>query len=815
VGLTLWYLARRHLARRLATTVALALLVALTSGSVMALAAGATRTEDALPRFVERTRPSGDAVVYAQVDEAVPFHADDQSALMALLDDIPVVTEARRATYVIADGVSEDGLRQRLLGAVPIDGHRELVFGSPLLVEGDWPDAGDPLGLAIDEELAARAGLQTGDTYRIAPFTSDQFGPAGEGADVEPAGPGADLRVAAIYRYPDDLQAIDLDQEGIYVDRSSLELTPAYWETFGPDLARYNVGAVVALTAGASIQDLTSALRERIPDRFVVEPGVFAGGGGDAIGGIRRAVELQAHGMRIVAAVTGVTGAALLWMLLGRQAASDRRRDEVLAGLGLGRRARAVMAALEGAAIGVVGAAMGVLLAVLSSGWMPFGLARRAELEPGLDIDAPVLATGTLVAVAVVAAAMAAAAHPGRSRKPRQVTTSRLSRSLAAAGALGPAPEVGLRFALQREPDARSLTVRTAMSGIAVSAAVVIAVAVAGASLALVRDEPERRGAYGDAVVGNLGSPDAAEAAGAVLDANPDVSGYRGESTSFLTFGEEVVFVSAYFDGPGDLAPVIIDGRLPVADDEIALGAVVMNRLGVAIGDTVEVTYSGAPVTLDVVGAALVDDVNGAVGGPGKAGVIAEPALRLLDPARDAITAPTRYVVELVDGVDRAAALDRLRTEFPRAVVTPRLPDDLRNIERLGGLAVLLGVLVCVLGAGAAFIALSGAVRRRRRELAILRTFGFLRRQAALVIAAQATTFAAVGLLLGLPLGLIAGRAIWTGVAERVGIEPVPVVPLGVLAAVVVVTVVVLNAVAAVPARRAARLRPAEILRAE
>jgi hypothetical protein len=45
------------------------------------------------------------------------------------------------------------------------------------------------------------------------------------------------------------------------------------------------------------------------------------------------------------------------------------------------------------------------------------------------------------------------------------------------------------------------------------------------------------------------------------------------------------------------------------------------------------------------------------------------------------------------------------------------------------------------------------SVQRRRRDLAVLKTLGFVRGQVAATIAWQATTFAVVALCLGLPFG--------------------------------------------------------------
>jgi hypothetical protein len=80
-------------------------------------------------------------------------------------------------------------------------------------------------------------------------------------------------------------------------------------------------------------------------------------------------------------------------------------------------------------------------------------------------------------------------------------------------------------------------------------------------------------------------------------------------------------------------------------------------------------------------------------------------------------------------------------------------------------------------------------------------------------VAWQATTLAAVGLVLGVPAGLVIGRSAWAIVARRPGIDDHIPVPWLAIAAAVPAAFVVANLIAAVPGRRAARIRPAVVLR--
>jgi hypothetical protein len=131
----------------------------------------------------------------------------------------------------------------------------------------------------------------------------------------------------------------------------------------------------------------------------------------------------------------------------------------------------------------------------------------------------------------------------------------------------------------------------------------------------------------------------------------------------------------------------------------------------------------------------------------------------------------------------------------------------------LGG-AAALALLLALLATGTVAHTLITSVRRRRRELAILKTVGFVTRQVRATVAWQATAIAASSLIIGLPLGIAAGRWAWMLLASQFAIEPVPVIsPLVLLAFPAVL--VLANVVAAFPAQAAARTRPAVVLRAE
>jgi ABC-type antimicrobial peptide transport system permease subunit len=94
----------------------------------------------------------------------------------------------------------------------------------------------------------------------------------------------------------------------------------------------------------------------------------------------------------------------------------------------------------------------------------------------------------------------------------------------------------------------------------------------------------------------------------------------------------------------------------------------------------------------------------------------------------------------------------------------------------------------------------------------VLRTLGLLDRQLSALVRWEASTFAAIGLVLGIPLGLLAGRVVWHQVAAGIGVDTTPTTPTPALVLIAVVTFIVALVAAAVPAHRARHVRPATTL---
>ena len=88
-------------------------------------------------------------------------------------------------------------------------------------------------------------------------------------------------------------------------------------------------------------------------------------------------------------------------------------------------------------------------------------------------------------------------------------------------------------------------------------------------------------------------------------------------------------------------------------------------------------------------------------------------------------------------------------------------PAEIVNYKTIGLTPTFL-VSGLALGAIVALaLTLLASVRQRRRDLALLKTVGFVRRQLAAAVAWQATVAAVVGIAVGIPLGIVTGRWLW------------------------------------------------------
>jgi ABC-type antimicrobial peptide transport system permease subunit len=188
--------------------------------------------------------------------------------------------------------------------------------------------------------------------------------------------------------------------------------------------------------------------------------------------------------------------------------------------------------------------------------------------------------------------------------------------------------------------------------------------------------------------------------------------------------------------------------------------------------------------------------------------------------APDRAFAPNAIFVRLRAGANPATALAALRKAVAAkngdgSVVSVQRPAEIVNYRSMGSTASLLGAALAVAAVSALVLTLMASVRRRRRDLALLKALGFTRRQVAAAVAWQSTIAVGLGVVIGIPLGIVAGRGLWDLFAHELHVIDRPSVPALSLLVVAAGALVLANIVAAVPGRQAARTPAALVLQSE
>jgi putative ABC transport system permease protein len=249
------------------------------------------------------------------------------------------------------------------------------------------------------------------------------------------------------------------------------------------------------------------------------------------------------------------------------------------------------------------------------------------------------------------------------------------------------------------------------------------------------------------------------------------------------------------------------------------------------VGETVTVTSGGLvpPAALRIVGTAALP-VLGSNGGPhlemGTGAILPWRYIPAPDrnPFDNPLTGPNVIFVRLRPGADPVAArraLDHVAAVTSNTanfgdVVTPVLrPAEIVNYRSLGSVPLYLGAGLAAGSVAALALTLLASVRRRRRDLALLKTLGFTRRQFEATIAWQATIAMVVGAVVGIPVGIALGRWLWDLFAADIHAVPLPVVPGLTVALIALGSVVLANLVAVVPGRMAANTSVTGMLSSE
>jgi ABC-type antimicrobial peptide transport system permease subunit len=277
------------------------------------------------------------------------------------------------------------------------------------------------------------------------------------------------------------------------------------------------------------------------------------------------------------------------------------------------------------------------------------------------------------------------------------------------------------------------------------------------------------------------------------------------------------------------VAPPILSGHSLSKSDEVVLGSTTLAELHKHVGDTVTLSNGvSKPSTLLIVGTATMPAIEDGLGmGSGAWVATSDFPTSLLNLQDAPIFGPNAILVRTRPGVTAAAAhrsLDKVNREInavPKdgglagGVVTVLRPVEIVNFHSMGTTPTVFSACLALGAIAALGFTLGASVRRRRRDLALLKALGFTQRQLASSIASQATVAAVFGAVFGIPIGIFIGRQLWFIFARSIDAVPDPSIPVWSIVFVGVGTILFANVVAAIPGRIAARTSTALVLRTE
>jgi ABC-type lipoprotein release transport system permease subunit len=821
----IWLRFRSELRTRGRAWLGLALLVGITSGAALTFIAGARRTDTSYARFLDVHDAYDVMVVNYREDETAVFDFDE-------LEQLPQVADSARAiyeyfTFSAANLVSEDG---RIGTEI-----NEFKFLDGRAFDPDEPE------MVVSFALAEEHDVEVGDQIEVVPHALVKLLEAGdiEGiteqfTDITPEdieatqrfleqAPGGKVEVVGIEAAPGEFPP------QFTFNRPLVHLSPALM----PFDELEHSALLVRLHGGSdAVDDFIAELEQRsdgLPLQVIVQR--------DHAAAVERSIHFQAVALWLLAGLTAVAGALILGQLLARLVYLESTDHPMLRALGMGAHERVFLGVLRGAAIGSVGAAIGTTGALVASRWFPTGLARTAEPDPGFDVDFIVLMGGAaLTALVVAALSLWPAWRAARLTDGAQnvaVLGSRLTRVVGRGQVPVPAA-MGLRMALEPGRGRTALPARTTLASVTLGIAALTAALTFGASLAHLLDTPRLYGVTWDLeIVTGEGTGIGSEGV-EFLRHDDRVEAVAVGSANFsegITVGDRRVDAMVLEATSGGISPPVLEGHAPRAADEIALGARTLRGVDAEIGDVIDVRIPGGDdtVPMTIVGTAVFPTVSEHTQ-LGQGALVTPDGATTLEPldadgSDDVAALEDEFgvILNLRPGVDPDALVEDLAAELELQedegeTLLPNegaRPTDIVNFGRVERMPFVLGgVLAVVAGATLAHLLIS-AVVRRRRDLALLKTMGFVRRQVAAVVASQATTVAFVGILVGVPVGVALGRWVWGLMADNLGVVSEPRVPVAALLVVVVGAILVANAIAFVPGRLAARTHPATDLRPE
>ncbi|SOD89951.1 FtsX-like permease family protein [Streptomyces sp. Ag109_G2-15] len=278
----------------------------------------------------------------------------------------------------------------------------------------------------------------------------------------------------------------------------------------------------------------------------------------------------------------------------------------------------------------------------------------------------------------------------------------------------------------------------------------------------------------------------------------------RSDEEALLVGSTQVVMCEGR-RGDVPLDSVLIRGRWTHRTGEVVAGTAFLHRTGTHVGDHLRLRKGGREERLTIVGETMLDNDRLVVG--------AWPTVTSLMPD----VKPIAYHVRLREGADQQAYARAVRAADPGLSLQLSGPN---NVTRtIVGSATALTLMLALVSSLGVFNTAVLNTHDRRRDLGMLKSIGMTPRQVTVMTVTSMAVLGAVGSLLGIPLGIVSYELVIPRMAAGVDITlpsyMTDVWHTPTLAGLALAGLVIAVLGAFVPARRAARLTVAEVLRSE
>ncbi|MGP8208315.1 MAG: FtsX-like permease family protein [Acidimicrobiales bacterium] len=826
-----WYRFRRTFERRWGEYLTLVLLIGLVGGLAMGSVAAARRTDSSFSVYWASTNPS-DLVGGTGVLDASAGLKAYEAPIVEAISHLPHVARVESQSGINLLPLQPDGAPEQNVtefspgpgnGYGSVDG---LYFDQDkvAVLAGHMADPDDPDQFMLSEAQAQAMGLHVGAVVRFGIYTNAQIQLRDFGSAAVKPYRVINARLVGIAAFNSVVIADQADQ-GSAPDN-----------LFTPALTRPLLGCCVNYTeSGARLQGGTryvAAVLAEISRAFPKLPLSFSNVAAGVLPKAQRSLKPEAIALGAFGGIVALACLLIGAQLIGRQVRLGADERAILRAVGASP-AQTWGDGLIGifASVGA-GAFLAVIVAVCLSPVAPLGPVRPVYPDPGVNFDWTVLGAGLGALVLVLGATAALVSYRGAPHRAarRALAPEQPSRILAAAGSAGlPAPALtGVRFALVPGHGRTSVPVRSAVVGAVLAVVTLVGTVTFGASLSSLVSHPALYGWNWDYLLGAGGDLPGPKVTG-LLDHDRYVAAWSGVYTGSLNLDGQPVPVLGETPG-ATVAPALLSGHGVRAPDQVVLGALTLAQLHAHLdGTVVESAGAGGPHRLQVVGTATLPAYGGGSVQHLEMGVGAVLAYQLIpliqrNSFNTPLPGPEAALVRLRPGVDRAAAYRSLVTiaqettnpdNFGVSVIGVQRPAEILNYRSLGDTPVFLGAGLAAGALAALALTLIASVRRRRRDLAVLKTLGFTERQLAATVAWHSTTAVAIGVVAGVPLGIAVGRTLWDLFAHDINAVPAPSVPVGQVVLIALGALVVANVIAAIPGRLAARTPTALVLRSE